>query len=598
MAQDRWYLEALGLALENRESFLISELFDGKLFGDLDLANAGKNGMIAVPPYFPADRNEAYIKVGTPDLPSNALGKTLGLAWRLHRPEALPLIARVLPGLEAAELKGAADDVLLQFNDKEAAVVLAGLISGAGDPARKNGLLTLLARKIGGDWKNARGDAKVIAAIQSAMSDPSQRLAGIGVAASSLDARYGPALMGFARDETVPEEVRVAAIEAIGRIAPAKAAEFLDGLVQTVKGKDASTATAEAALRASVGVRDMGPMLTAMISGRDYPLGLRREALRTVARSRGGAIKVLAMARGGSLPDELRTEATTLVHRESDRGIRDQADKVLPLPKSASGKPLPSLFELVRREGDAGRGQAVFHRAGTTSCAACHRVQGRGQWIGPDLSTIGTKYGKPELIQSILNPSAAIGYNFRSTVAALNDGRTVTGLVVEEAPDRLVLKTAEGERVALRPSDIEGRKQVEVSLMPEGLAQTMGENDFVDLLAFLQTLKEPVSIVGQYQALGPMARSDEDSAIVSGAPTREPWTRPDGRRREARVALADDRQRRPRRRSSTLKTPVLAPERRTPATARPRPQGRGHGLSQRQGGLPQGPGGRPPRRPT
>ncbi len=68
--------------------------------------------------------------------------------------------------------------MLLLLNDKEAAVVLAGLISGAGDPARKNGLLTLLARKIGGDRKNARGDAKVIAAIQSASrADPSQRLA-------------------------------------------------------------------------------------------------------------------------------------------------------------------------------------------------------------------------------------------------------------------------------------------------------------------------------------------------------------------------------------------------------------------------------------
>src|SRR5206468_4092923 len=161
------YLEALGLALENRESFLVSELFDGKLYGDLDLDRAGKDGLIAVPPYFPADRNEAYIKVGTPDLPSNALGKTLGLAWRLHRPESLPLIGKVLPSLEAPELKAAAEDVLLQFRDKEAAVVLARLIAGADDPSRRGALLAILARKIAGDWKNARGDAQVIAAIEA-----------------------------------------------------------------------------------------------------------------------------------------------------------------------------------------------------------------------------------------------------------------------------------------------------------------------------------------------------------------------------------------------------------------------------------------------
>ena len=185
-------------------------------------------------------------------------------------------------------------------------------------------------------------------------------------------------------------------------------------------------------------------------------------------------------------------------------------------------------------------------------------MQGRGQWIGPDLSTIGSKYGKAELIQSILNPSAAIGYNFRSTVASLADGRTVTGLVVEEAPDRLVLKTAEGQRVTLRPSEIEERKQVEVSLMPEGLAQTMGEADFVDLLAFLQTLKQPVSIVGQYQVLGPVADAD-DAAIVSGA--ADPTTRGPGGRPTPRGRSTCGRS--PASNAAKvvyLKTPVLAPE--------------------------------------
>ncbi len=71
-------------------------------------------------------------------------------------------------------------------------------------------------------------------------------------------------------------------------------------------------------------------------------------------------------------------------------------------------------------------------------------MQGNGQWVGPDLSTIGVKYGKEELIRSILSPSVAIGYSFRSLVVALSDGRVVTGLPVEETADRLVLKTAEG----------------------------------------------------------------------------------------------------------------------------------------------------------
>jgi hypothetical protein len=86
----------------------------------------------------------------------------------------------------------------------------------------------------------------------------------------------------------------------------------------------------------------------------------------------------------------------------------------------------------------------------------------------------------------------------------------------------------------------------------------MGEGDFVDLLAFLQTLRQPVSIVGQYQALGPVARPDEDSALVSGAPTRASWTRRTADA-EGQVALrtvaGDDAAK-----VVYLKTPVLAPE--------------------------------------
>ena len=95
--QDRWYLEALGLALQDRESSYLAELFDGTLFGDLDLEKAGQDGHVALPPYFPADRNEAYISAGTPDLPANPLSKTLGLAWRLHRPEVAAAARQDLP---------------------------------------------------------------------------------------------------------------------------------------------------------------------------------------------------------------------------------------------------------------------------------------------------------------------------------------------------------------------------------------------------------------------------------------------------------------------------------------------------------------------
>ena len=92
--QDRWYLEALGLALEKRESEFLSMLFDGNLFGAFDHQKEGAWGDVALPPYFPVDRNEAFIVAGTPDRPASPISKYLGLAWRVHRREVLPLVER------------------------------------------------------------------------------------------------------------------------------------------------------------------------------------------------------------------------------------------------------------------------------------------------------------------------------------------------------------------------------------------------------------------------------------------------------------------------------------------------------------------------
>jgi putative heme-binding domain-containing protein len=172
---------------------------------------------------------------------------------------------------------------------------------------------------------------------------------------------------------------------------------------------------------------------------------------------------------------------------------------------------------MVRVEGQADRGRDVFFRTGANSCGGCHRVQGRGQWVGPDLSTIGTKYGREELLRSVLSPSTAIGYNFRTLVIGLDDGRVITGLPVEDTPDRLVLKTAEGERVTVRPNQVEERKNSDVSLMPEGLAETMSDQELADLLSFLSILKQPVSIVGQYLVIGPLAEAKDTPAFDTSA---------------------------------------------------------------------------------
>jgi putative membrane-bound dehydrogenase-like protein len=501
--QDRWYLEALGLALEKRDSDFLATLFDGNLYGLLDLEKTGNNGDVALPPYFPVDRNEAFITAGTPDRPVSAVGKYLGLAWRIHRREVLPLIERILPVLRAVELQQAADDILERMSDPETADLIAKMAMRTNEPVHQRALLSLLARRLGGDWNSASDHPEIVKVIEQTLVDPESCRAGIALVTATRNRRYQNALKNLAEDMKSPEETRIAAIEGLGSF-PAYSEETLERLIQSVRGKPSSNLVADAAVRTIARMKNEGKRLIALVSAPDYPLGLRRESLRSLARLRDGGRQILDLASAGKIPADLKNDATTLVHTDSDRWTRDQAAKILPLPKTAGGQSLPPIGELIRRHGDPEMGRGVFFKIGTNSCAGCHRVQGRGQWVGPDLSTIGMKYGRDELIRSILSPSDSIGYSYRSVVAALADGRVITGLTLEDSPEKLAIKTADGQRISVDPHSIEDRRTSDVSLMPEGLAQTMTTQELVDLLSYLTTLRRPVSIVGQYQAIGPL----------------------------------------------------------------------------------------------
>ena len=214
--QDRWYLEALGLAIEKRDGSFLSTLFDGSLYGELDLEHDGKNGNVAVPPYFPVDRNEAFIATGTPERAVSAVSKYLGLAWRIHRHEVLPLIERMLPKLRAVELQQATDDILDRMSDPETAELVANMAVRMTEPGHKKAMLMMLARRLGGNWSSASGRPQIVKVIEGALADPETRRAGIALAIATRDVRFRDQLKRLAKDVKSPEEIRVAAVEGLG----------------------------------------------------------------------------------------------------------------------------------------------------------------------------------------------------------------------------------------------------------------------------------------------------------------------------------------------------------------------------------------------
>src|SRR6516225_8775537 len=89
-------------------------------------------------------------------------------------------------------------------------------------------------------------------------------------------------------------------------------------------------------------------------------------------------------------------------------------------------------------DGDGRRGKALF-ASPRTNCASCHKVQGQGGDVGPDLSQVGGKFDRTHLIESILDPSAEITQGYHATVIETRSGRVFTGIVKSESPTALTL---------------------------------------------------------------------------------------------------------------------------------------------------------------
>jgi putative heme-binding domain-containing protein len=215
---------------------------------------------------------------------------------------------------------------------------------------------------------------------------------------------------------------------------------------------------------------------------------LRTAAANALGRSRLGERYLLRVVEDGRLPADLNFTVANVLYTSTDDAIRAGVAKHLTLPATAGSKPLPPLAELAKRTGDAVRGQELFKT--TATCIKCHKTRGEGKEVGPDLSEIGTKLSREAMFVSILDPSAGISHNYETYTALLDSGNIVAGLKVSETDDSVTIRSAESIDKILSKSEIDEIVKSTVSLMPADLQKTMSEQDLIDVVEFMSTLKK------------------------------------------------------------------------------------------------------------
>lgn len=228
-------------------------------------------------------------------------------------------------------------------------------------------------------------------------------------------------------------------------------------------------------------------LLFPLIEDSEKPRAVRTAAVLAVGRNGPGQRKLLEMVERGTLAEDLRFAAATVLLSASEPEIRQRSGKYLSLPPSAVGRPLPPIRELITKKGNANQGKSVFFGIGT--CAKCHRVHGEGKEVGPDLSEIGSKLSREALYLSILDPSAGISFNYETWLVRLEDGTVLSGILISQTDEVVELKTAEAVVHRLPRGRIEAMAKQPISLMPADLQKLLREEELVDLVEYLTTLR-------------------------------------------------------------------------------------------------------------
>ena len=333
-----------------------------------------------------------------------------------------------------------------------------------------NQKLRVAALQLAGVWKLAAFSPQLVQVAGGAKSSPDERAAAL----SALRAIGGDdtvkQLQKIVSETQSPEARRAAVITLASLDFAAALPEITATLKATTKGTDTAEFWRELLAIKDAGAKLAGQLPTLELSPEAALVGARvaREGNRSP-----GLVQSLVRIAGLTLSDKQLSPA-----------------ELLALAQEAVAK------------GDAARGEKIYRRA-ELACMVCHAIGGAGGKVGPDLTSIGASAQADYLVESLLYPNAKIKEGFHSTTITTKDDQEISGIVVKETDNEVIVRNAASLEVSVVKANITQRVNGG-SLMPGGLVDALLPEERLDLIKFLSALGKP----GDYDAAkGGVARA-------------------------------------------------------------------------------------------
>jgi putative heme-binding domain-containing protein len=328
-------------------------------------------------------------------------------------------------------------------------------------PLAKTDVVNMAAIRLAVAWKDGlKPSVDAIARLAAATeSGPALRNTALD-ALKSIGGNQAIAALTDLAAPARPADVRWRAVAALLAVNQGKALPLVADTVRSLADENA----AQEFWRAALSVKGIGNALAESLPPNGIPVAAAKTGMR-VAREGG------------------RNELNLVVALAKASGLAADSGSV-------TGELVRDLAQRATQKGDPYRGEFVYRRS-ELACVTCHSIGGVGGKVGPDFTSIGASAQPDYLVESVLLPSAKIKEGFQAITVTTKAGDDITGTLARETQQELVLRLASGAEQTIVKNDISKREQSTASLMPSGLLDNLGEQDQLDLFAFLSRLGKP-----------------------------------------------------------------------------------------------------------
>ncbi|VTS02024.1 PVC-type heme-binding CxxCH protein [Tuwongella immobilis] len=299
----------------------------------------------------------------------------------------------------------------------------------------------------------------------------------------------GPALIALVNNADLAGTARVEALQALDALKDGQ----LAAVAKTAsESNDPQLRNAGRAIRGRSEVAAVVTELATVLDAANAPLVEKQGALDLLAKlAKPEADAILAKwteaLAAGKVADGLQLDVrdAAQLRAKSAKAIQESLAKFT--ANLSPSDPL-AAYAISQVGGDAARGREIFLNKSEVQCLRCHKVQGNGGEVGPELTGIGGKQNRAYLLEAIVLPSKQIAKGYESVVLNLADGKTVNGILKSESPTEVQLMTAEGKLIRIPKEDIDDR-QTGPSAMPADLMKHLSARELRDLVEYLATVK-------------------------------------------------------------------------------------------------------------